>query len=242
MQKYRTIFNQYFKRFDMREKHILSKFHHTYRVVEYAKETARSLKLNEHDTWLSEMIGLFHDIGRFEQWTKYSTFSDQKSIDHATLACKILEEEKMLDDLDSNDKKIILDAIENHNKYEINNIDDDRTLLFCKIIRDADKLDILFEQDNTIDEKQNKLSSELLNQIYNKKPCLNEYVKTDVDRVIRHMGFIVDLNFKYSFKLLKEKEWFKNKFNLLENYVEDLDEVTKLKEFINNYVEEKILC
>ena len=242
MQKYRMIFNQYFKRFDMKEKNILLKFHHTYRVAEYSKEIAKSLKLNEHDIWLAEMIGLFHDIGRFEQWTKYNTFFDKTSVDHASLACKIIEEEHILDEIDITDKKIILDAIKNHNKYEINNIDDDRILLFCKIIRDADKLDILFEQDNAIDEKQEKLSSELLNQIYSKKLCLNEFVKTDVDRVVRHMGFIVDLNFKYSFKLLKEKEWFKNKFNLLENYVEDLDELEKLKEFINNYVEERILC
>ena len=90
MQKYRTIFNQYFKRFDMREKHILSKFHHTYRVSEYAKEIARSLKLNEHDIWLSEVIGLFHDMGRFEQWTKYKTFNDIDSVDHGDLACELL--------------------------------------------------------------------------------------------------------------------------------------------------------
>lgn len=242
MQEYRNIFNKYFKRFDIKNSSILGKFHHSYRVMEYSKKIGESLNLNEYDIRLCEIIGLFHDIGRFEQWTKYKTYKDYDSIDHAALACEILKKENMLENINDIDKNIILLAIKNHNKYEIEKIDDEKILLFCKIIRDADKLDIMFEQANTISKIEKSISLELLDEIYNKKSCSNKNVKNDVDRIIRHLGFIMDLNFLYSINLLKEKCWFENKFNLLENYVEDKESVEKLKEFINKYVEEMTLC
>ncbi len=242
MQEYRKFFNQYFKRFDIKDKDIRRKFHHSYRVSEYAKEIAKSLKLNEHDIYLSELIGLFHDLGRFEQWTKYKTYEDKKSIDHGDLSCEILEEENVLKKLTEEETQIVMTAVKYHNKYGIEDIKDERTILFCKIIRDADKLDILFEQGNTISKIEKSLPKKLLEEIYSKKLCSNEYVNSDVDVVLRHMGFIFDLNFSYSFKTLKEKDWFKNRFNLLENYVEDKNDLKELEEFVNKYVEEMILC
>lgn len=242
MEKYRKLFNQYFKRFNIKEPNILRKFHHSYRVMEYSKEIGKSLNFDEHDIWLCEMVGLFHDIGRFEQWTKYETYNDHDSIDHGDLSYKIIQEEDILKEINEVDKKIILTAIKHHNKYDLNGITEERVKLFCEIIRDADKLDILFEQGNTIKNIQSKLNDNLIKEIYNKKLCSNKFVKSDVDIVLRQIGFIFDLKFKYSFKLLKEKEWFKNKFNLLENYVEDKDSVKELQDFINNYLEEKILC
>lgn len=242
MEKYRKIFNQYFKRFNIREQNILRKFHHSYRVMEYAKEIGNSMNFNEHDIWLCEMIGLFHDIGRFEQWTKYETYNDHDSIDHGDLAYKIVQDENILDDINDIDRNIILTAIKYHNKYDLNEIIDERIKIFCEIIRDADKLDILFEQGNTIKNIQAKLNDDLTKEIYNKKLCSNKYVKSDVDVILRQIGFIFDLHFQYSFVLLKEKNWFSNKFNLLENYVEDKNAVKELQEFINKYVEEKIVC
>ena len=167
MEKYIKIFNQYFKRFNIREQNILRKFHHSYRVMEYAKEIGESLNLDAHDIWLCEMIGLFHDIGRFEQWTKYETFWDEESVDHGRLSCEIIEEEKILENIDFNDKDIILTAIQYHNQYDIKNVKNERKKLFCEIIRDADKLDILFEQGNTINEIQSKLNDDLIKEIYN---------------------------------------------------------------------------
>lgn len=242
MDKYRKIFNQYFKKFDIKEKNILMKFHHSYRVMEYSKSIGKFLELNEHDMWLCEIIGLFHDISRFEQWTKYKTFWDKESVDHGDLSCEIIEREKILDDIDSVDKNIILTAIKYHNKYDIKDVKDERTILFCKIIRDADKIDILLEQVNEVDEMQKELSEQLLEVLYEKRMCPNEYVVTSVDNVLRHIGFIFDLNFSHSIKILKEKKWFENKFNILQNYVEKKENIYELEEFITEYVKEKIKC
>lgn len=242
MQEYRNFFNQYFKRFDIRDKAICRKFHHSYRVTEYAKEIGKSLKLNEHDIELCEFIGLFHDLGRFEQWTNYKTYDDSKSIDHGDLSCKILKKENVLKKIPSKDKEIIMTAIKYHNKYDIKDIKDERTSLFCKIIRDADKLDIMIEQANVLTDINQELTRELLDDIYHKRSCHNIYKKSEVDVILVQLGFIFDINFKYSIDFLCKKNWFENKFNLLENYLEDKSGLKELEEFVNKYVKEMILC
>jgi len=115
---------------------------HTYYVTRHARDLAISLGLNEHDADLAEIIGLFHDIGRFHQYTLYQTFNDAKSEDHGDLAISVLTELKWLDSMTETDRDIVLFAIKNHNKRFIAPTDDKRKILFAKIVRDADKLDI----------------------------------------------------------------------------------------------------
>lgn len=242
MKDYIKWFNNYFKNFEIKNKNILRKFHHTYRVMEYSKDIGKSINLNEHDLWLCEIIGIFHDLGRFKQWTEYHTYNDIESIDHAALAVDILKEENVLDSIDEKDKNIIYNAINYHNKYIITNDLDDETIKFCKIIRDADKLDIMLEQLIVIEEVEDNLSPELLDSLYQKKSCDNKDVKTNIDIILRLIGFIFDLNFKYSYNFIVDKKIIDNKFNLLKNYVNNIEEVEKLEKFINLYIEEMTKC
>ena len=46
------------------------------------------IELNNDELRLSEVIALFHDIGRFEQYAHYKTFVDRKSENHAELVCE----------------------------------------------------------------------------------------------------------------------------------------------------------
>ena len=48
---------------------------HTGYVTANCIELAHFLKLDEHDTELAEIIGLFHDVGRFRQYSIYKTFN-----------------------------------------------------------------------------------------------------------------------------------------------------------------------
>ena len=54
------------------------------------------LNLSEEDILLAELIGLLHDIGRFEQIKNYHTFLDKESIDHAEYGNKILFEDDLI--------------------------------------------------------------------------------------------------------------------------------------------------
>lgn len=115
---------------------------HTGYVTTNARQLALHLQLSSHDVDLAELIGLLHDVGRFRQWQLYKTFVDAKSEDHADLGVKVIQELPFYDLLGQEEKDLVLFAIKNHNKKEIAPAPDKRHLLFAKIIRDADKLDI----------------------------------------------------------------------------------------------------
>ena len=90
------------------------------------------LKLSTHDTELAEIIGLFHDVGRFRQYSIYKTFNDADSEDHADLALKVIDELDFFTELADRDYELVKFAIQNHNKKIIAPTDDARKILFAK--------------------------------------------------------------------------------------------------------------
>lgn len=229
-------FNKYVKNFDLNIKEIMKKYHHSFRVMEYSKQIAISLNLNDEDIELASICGLYHDIGRFNQWTNYQTYEDHESIDHGDEAYKVLIETKIIDNF--KEKDIILNSIKYHNKYSLPNLDE-RTLLFIKIVRDADKLDIMKEQCNHIYQEKIVLKKELLNDIYNKTVCKNEYIANEVDAILRMLAWVFDIYFKYTYELLISNKIIENKFNLLEIYGET-EEINNLKKFIYDEMEKRL--
>ena len=115
---------------------------HTGYVTTHMVALARELGLDAHDAALTEIMGLFHDVGRFRQYSLYKTFNDAQSEDHAALALQVLSELPFMKKLAPKDEALVRFAIANHNKKAIAQTDDKRALLFAKMLRDADKLDI----------------------------------------------------------------------------------------------------
>ncbi|MBQ7477425.1 MAG: HD domain-containing protein [Selenomonadaceae bacterium] len=115
---------------------------HTGYVTAHSRELAAHLGLDGHHRQLAEIVGLFHDVGRFRQYTLYKTFNDSRSEDHADLGLKVLDELPFMKKLTAEDEAVVRFAIGNHNKKEIAPTEDKWKLLMAKIIRDADKLDI----------------------------------------------------------------------------------------------------
>ena len=115
---------------------------HTYHVTENAKKLAQGLNLKQEDVELAELIGLLHDIGRFEELKVLGKF-DSVGFNHAEHGVKMLFEDDLIRKFiqDSEYHKIIKLAIANHSKLAIDEGLDERTLLHCKIIRDSDKSD-----------------------------------------------------------------------------------------------------
>ena len=77
------------------QKNIILKEKHTTQVCKEILNIGEQLKLNDDELRLSEVIALFHDVGRFEQYTRYKTFVDRKSANHAELGIKILTKNKV---------------------------------------------------------------------------------------------------------------------------------------------------
>ncbi len=241
LENVRKEFIKYVKTFDLKDQNIMNKFHHSFRVMEYSKEIANSLNLNEKDIELAEVIGLLHDISRFKQWTIYKTYNDNLSFDHGDESVNILKENNFIEkfNIDKKYHDIIYKALKNHNKYQIEDGLNDKELIFSKIIRDADKIDIIKEQGNKLDEVYDKIDDLLIKDFYLKKQTNNLYVKNERDHIIRMISFVYDFNFKYTFNLILKEKVIENKFNLLINYSNNQEEIEDMEKFIIDYMKER---
>ena len=240
MKKEIQLFNQYAKKYDLRNKNIMRKYHHSFRVMEFCKEIAISLHLSEKDISIAALCGLLHDIARFKQWTCYQTYRDSDSFDHGDEGAHILKENNFIYEFtnDAETASIVINSVQYHNKLGLPQMDE-RSLLFMKIVRDADKLDIMTEQGNQIKDKEIILKKSLLSSIYQNELCKNEKVSNDTDFILRMLSWINDFNFKYSYFYLKEKNIIQKKFNLLEIYGQT-EEIETLKKFLLKQLEERI--
>lgn len=153
-----TEFKNYTSAYNASDPKIALKIEHTFRVADIAEEIAKSLpQLSEDEVDLAWLLGLLHDIGRFEQLKRYGTFVDVVSIDHAELGADILFKEGLIDrfwtepitkifagneDPAKCEKNLIELAIRQHNKLNLPEDLNETEKLFCDLLRDADKVDI----------------------------------------------------------------------------------------------------
>ncbi len=120
----------------------LLKREHTRRVRAEITDLGRELGLAGEDLLLADVLALFHDLGRFEQYLRYRTFVDRDSEDHAALGVKILKENRVLDRLSPAERELILQAVSYHNRAVLPAEESPRCLFFTRLLRDADKIDI----------------------------------------------------------------------------------------------------
>ncbi|MBW2593519.1 MAG: HD domain-containing protein, partial [Deltaproteobacteria bacterium] len=118
------------------------KIDHTQRVCQNIIMLARAMNLSENDLLLAETMGLFHDIGRFEQYAVYGTFSDMASENHARMGMRQIAKHKLLAIFTLPEKRLIAGAVAFHNAATLPHGKSHRQLFFMKLLRDADKLDI----------------------------------------------------------------------------------------------------
>jgi len=253
IKKAKVYFEKYVSNFDENHPRINLKMIHTYHVAENARKIAELLKLDYEDVDLAELIGLLHDIGRFSQWELYSTFSDKMSIDHGTKGVEVLFGDKEIRNFIEDDKydPIIYKAINNHNKLEIEKGLSEYELLHCKIVRDADNLDIFRSflesrlEDHTHlgaeDVSKEILTPEIFEDFKKEKTIVYANLKTDMDTMVAIIAHIYAINFKPTLEMVKENDYINRlvkKINAQDSYTrEKLDEIA---EYAMNYIERRI--
>lgn len=232
-----------------------AKVKHTYNVSENAKKIATELNLNSDDIKLAELIGLLHDLGRFEE-LKVTGEYNSLGFDHGKYASIMLFEKNLIRNFIEDDKydEIIKKAIENHGTFAIEEELDERTLLFCKIIRDADKLDIFrvkkeieieglfpLRVQKKEDIEESPISDIIFETVLKERCVYNPDRKYPLDFLIGNMAYVFDLNYKISFKILKEKNYlnfiidrfdYKNKIS--RNRMEEIRKV------FSNFIDKKL--
>ena len=250
LEKCKDEFLKYTEKYNLSNEKLKRKQLHSLRVMQKSRIIAQSLKLSEEEIQIATLIGLLHDIGRFEQYTKYNTFSDHNSIDHAELGIRILQENNYIKNYieDENWINIILIAIKNHNKYKIEKGLNKKKELFCKIIRDADKADIMYEGANIFWNKKSekinlenaKIRQEEIEAV--KKHTLIDRRKIDkeseLDGMLIMLCFIFDINYPKTFEVIDKENIIQSIFSRFnfknEETKEKMEEIKKeLKKYIN---------
>ena len=240
-------FKEYLENYDLEDGSIKLKVIHTYKVVEKSEYIAKNIGLDEENIALAKVIGLLHDIGRFEQVRLYHTFVDKDSINHGEYGAKILFEDGLIRKFINDDRfdKIIKLAIINHNRADIEEGLTKRETLHAKIIRDADKTDIfsvLVSGDKKAiwekaDLSDDKISDEIYREFIEEKRINYKERKTSADILVSHFCYVYDLNFPETREIIKENKYIDKlyqrfKFNN-KSTMKRFEEIYKLsKEYI----------
>lgn len=229
------------------EKNIDLKLKHTARVCDNISRIAKSLQLGQEDLALAEVLALLHDVGRFEQLKDYGSFDDRITTDHAALGLKVLNRAGILCSLPKNERRLIRRAIWLHNKYEIPETESPRCLLFSRLIRDADKLDILgliVEHFETRSQNPNPAldfglencpgySKEAILDILKGRMVKIAALKNQNDMRLMYLSWVFDIYFPVTLSCIEERGYLKK---LVDCLPQD-SEIVEAVDFIMDYLD-----
>lgn len=234
-------FTDYVSQYDMEDYDIKYKYNHSIRVEKICVALAELLNFNREDTYIIKTIGLLHDIGRFEQLKLTNSYSDNE-FDHGDYGAMILFKEGLIEkfNVDSKYYDIIEFAIINHNKYKIEDTLGDRKLMFAKIIRDADKIDIFEAYTYLKAYNITNIDDEVTNEVaiqFKKHETINRKIrKTKADLLLSVISFVYDINYKESLKIINEQKYLDELYNQIDNK----ERFKKYFEIAKDYIKERI--
>lgn len=201
-------------------KNLSLKFNHSKNVLFHCEKIAESENLNPENVFIAQLCGLFHDIGRFEQFTKYNTFKDDNSVYHGALGVEVLLKEKFIADLPQRIQTIVNTAVYNHGLLSISpNVTGDE-LYFSKLVRDADKADIfaiVAKYYHTAGPRNIALeyglqdipiiSENVLFKFCSKEMISKDELRTLNDFKLMQLAWIFDINFRYTKQFIQKNNY-----------------------------------
>lgn len=221
---------------------------HSERVSGLCRLIAKKLLLGKEEQEMAGLIGLWHDIGRFDQFKKYRTFNDQESVDHAELGVLMIKDQGFMVEISEGNKRLIIEAIRHHNQLGLPAKMDNQLLLFSQILRDADKLDIWgicvskLQKDGSFSipsmnyglPKNGQINAIVLESINRHQPVSKNDVKSVDDFKLFLISMVFDLNFKSSFQWLNEKQFIQKIYESMPKKDEVYDAYRKVRLYIEN--------
>lgn len=321
-------FAEYVRSYDPSDGKIKLKIDHTYRVAGLCQNIAQSMGLSKRDVDIAWLLGMLHDVGRFEQIRQYGTFSDADSVDHAEfgadilfkdghirkfaqgyyvkcelgmeiisdVSCNMNEKQKVKQNTELSDKNHSMDgtaeeagytdsaaeekqntttgirgnynqykrntkeynvdkgllelAIRQHNKYRLKEDLSERQLMFCNILRDADKVDILKVNadvpmeviyDVTTEQLKNStITKEVLESFYRNETVLKSIRKSAVDHIVGHISLLFELVYNESYKLVWQQGYVYKLLDFKSNVDEVNEQFAKMREHVDDFLKCKL--
>lgn len=210
-------FDRYVADYNPDDPKIRLKISHSYRVAALCERIGRAVGAEDIDLiWL---IGMLHDIGRFEQIRRFNTFTDAASVDHAMFGADLLFGDGLLarfaPDLEPERRRIMELAIRNHNAYRVQDGLTDAEAMACHILRDADKVDIFrvncetpledIYNVTTQDLKTAAVSEAVRQCFLDRTAVLRRYRQTAVDYLVSLICFAFELVYPVSRAIAREQ-------------------------------------
>ena len=228
------------------QKIIALKEKHTLRVCQEIVLIGKSLGLDLPQLFLAKTIALFHDVGRFEQYEKYGTFRDAHSENHALLSIKTLKHKKILQNLPLSTQEIIYNAIMYHNVRLLPKGLLPEIEFYSKLIRDADKLDVLyvfvmhyekpFSSKSTIEldlPEGEGYSSAIINDILNNHISDLQLMQCKYDMKLMLLSWLFDINFLPTLKEIKKRGYIEK----IISYLPQTEDIRMVKRHLEKYLE-----
>ena len=222
---------------------------HSLRVCREILNLGRQLGMSQNGLRIAEAMALFHDIGRFDQFTRYRTFVDRKSENHAQLGVDVLRRENTLAVLNEETRNVILKAISFHNRLSIPDGETPICMHFSKLLRDADKLDIFNLVSNYYcagpGEKSNAIeldlpdtpgiSDEILTSLLNGKMISMQQMQSLNDFKLLQMAWIYDINFQPAFLIIQERDYLKK----MRDALPESDRIDHIYDHLLSYLKQR---
>ncbi|MHC4124125.1 MAG: HD domain-containing protein [Planctomycetota bacterium] len=231
--------------------HIKLKEDHSIRTCQEMNYLTEHLRLSDNQKNIAEVIALFHDLGRFRQFMEYRTYNDQQSTNHCRLALEVLEQTKILDSLNDNEKEWINRAIEYHGLKQLPEGLNGDCLSFSKLIRDADKLDVYYVVTDYYAQYNENPEGFKLEMEFPDEPGYSSELVWDVlegrradyskltnwnDMKILQLGWVYDVNFTSTLRRIKERRFLE----MILDFLPKNEDMKKISEKIFKYVDSRI--
>ena len=224
---------------------------HSRRVCEEMDYLAEQLDLDANQRRIAQVIALLHDIGRFEQFTRYRTYHDPRSVDHSKLALEVLDSENVLRDVEESEKSLIKKAIEYHGAKQLPENLNGQCRLFSQLIRDADKLDIYkVVIDYYTEHRRNPegfrlemelpdepgYSAEVVKAVLDGRRLDYSRLRTWNDMKLMQLGWIYDVNFAAALRRIKQRKYLER----ITEFLPQTDDIEQAKKATLAYLDSKI--
>lgn len=247
----RETFRRYTEDYDAENPKIALKIRHTYRVADLSDRIAGSLGLSEEDRDLAWLIGMLHDVGRFEQVRRYHTFVDSKSVNHAHLSADLLFGEGLIRRFlpeEAESESLIETAIRLHNAYYLPEDLSDRERVFCQVIRDADKVDILRVMVETPfsdlfrASMEEFLRSEISDEVYRDavsgRTVNRKNSRTTMDYRVGHIALVFGLVYPESRRLVREQGFLRQLLETESRLPQTQERLQRIRERVELFLAE----
>jgi len=231
--------------------HVQMKQEHTRRTCTEILDLGEQLALDDRQKQIAEMVALFHDVGRFPQFAQYRTFDDNRSIDHSHLGVEVLRREGVLEVLRREERQWVETAIEHHGRKALPPHLNGHALLFAKLIRDADKLDIYriairlsrqyradpagFPWELELPDEP-RYSANVFEAVMTGKLIDHTMMRTLNDKMLCKLSWVYDMNFAAALARLREQRSLEQ----ILGFLPATPEIERLRERVLTYVDARI--